>query len=314
MKKFTKVMVIIAATIAVAGIGLSVAGAALGGGIDDTLWKFREWTDNDFDWDFYDDDDWDDDHDDWNDDDHNEDDFHGAEEVTVEKNTVSSEGSTVSAVSNEQKEGRVYHFEPKDNLEIELRYDELILAEQDEQKITVEVINDSTGDVRVTENGNTLEISSSRKLKVHRTVKVFYPKEMNFREVELSVGAGRVEMKNNLTADSLEISLGAGEVISYGEITVTEADLEVGTGSMELDRLDAKEINGECGMGNMELEVTGKRSDYSYSLECGIGSIEMDDEEYSGLGREKEIQNPGSSRYMDLECGIGTIIVTFSEN
>ena len=64
-------------------------------------------------------------------------------------------------------------------------------------------------------------------------------------------------------------------------------------------------------MGTMDLEISGQKSDYSYTLECGIGSIQIDGDEYSGLAQEKQIDNPGASRYIDLECGIGTINVAF---
>lgn len=188
----------------------------------------------------------------------------------------------------------------------------MILEENESDTITVEVINDTYGDVSVREEGSSLEIVSTRKQKESkRTVKVSYPKETTFREAEISVDAGVLDLRSNFAANSLDIAIGAGEFKNSGSITAMEADLEVGTGTMELTGLDAREISGECGMGTMDLEVSGQKSDYSYTLECGIGSIQIDGDEYSGLAQEKQIDNPGASRYIDLECGIGTINVAF---
>ncbi|MDO4678407.1 MAG: hypothetical protein Q4B00_07290, partial [Eubacteriales bacterium] len=157
-----------------------------------------------------------------------------------------------------------------------------------------------------------LEIVSTRRQKESkRTVKVSYPKGTTFREAEISVDSGILDLRSDFAANSLDIAVGAGEFKNSGSITAIEADLEVGAGTMELTGLDAGEISGECGMGTMDLKVSGQKSDYSYTLECGIGSIQIDGDEYSGLAQEKQIDNPGAKKYIDLECGIGTINVEF---
>lgn len=125
------------------------------------------------------------------------------------------------------------------------------------------------------------------------------------------MGSGILDLRSDFAANSLDISVGAGEFKNSGSITAIETDLEVGAGTMDLTGLDAREISGECGMGTMDLKISGQKSDYSYTLECGIGSIQIDGDEYSGLAQEKQIDNPGAKKYIDLECGIGTINVEF---
>lgn len=316
MKKFMKVIVTVSAVLCVVGIGLTTAGVVMGAGSDGVWQQIRhrvrhplEWDDDNFDFwgdydDDYDDDDYDDDYDyddDW-------------ETGDIEKTTVAlSDENTVRADAGRHSgEGEVYSFRQMDDLEIDLCFDELILEENEDDTVTVEVINDLYGDVSVREEGSSLEIVSTRRQKESkRTVKVSYPKGTTFRDAEISVDSGILDLRSDFAANSLDISVGAGEFKNSGSITAIETDLEVGAGTMDLTGLDAREISGECGMGTMDLKISGQKSDYSYTLECGIGSIQIDGDEYSGLAQEKQIDNPGAKKYIDLECGIGTINVEF---
>ena len=62
------------------------------------------------------------------------------------------------------------------------------------------------------------------------------------------------------------------------------------------------------------MELAGKESDYDYELSCGIGEIDLGDEEYSGLGIERTIENKGSLGKVILNCGMGEIDVTFAQD
>ena len=88
--------------------------------------------------------------------------------------------------------------------------------------------------------------------------------------------------------------------------------LEIGTGSMTFADLSARKTDGECGLGELDLTLTGTQEDYNYDLECGVGNLDVGSDSYSGLGREKTISNKGADRKLDLECGMGNISVDFS--
>ena len=60
------------------------------------------------------------------------------------------------------------------------------------------------------------------------------------------------------------------------------------------------------------MVVTGKEKDYNYDLSCGMGEIDLENSEYSGLGIEKTISNEGAKKDMVLECGMGEIDVEFT--
>ena len=108
------------------------------------------------------------------------------------------------------------------------------------------------------------------------------------------------------------MEVGAGEFCGYGNITAANCDLQVGAGTIDIDQLDIQKLNADCGAGEIDMVVTGKEKDYNYDLSCGMGEINLEDSEYSGIGIEKNISNEGARKDMVLECGMGEIDVEFT--
>ena len=292
MKKFTKGMLIAAGIFAAAGIGLTAAGGVMGASMSELtgvnslkriLWMTE----------------WDDDHDDY--DDIDDDDYvdHDGMEYSAE---VGNESST---------DGTVYQlkYQPT-KLDIELKYDELILEEGD--SFCVRVYDDSEKNVTVKESSDTLKVRSTKKLSKTRKVCISYPEDVKLQELEIEMGAGTVYLNRDIETEKLSVEMGAGEFDSKNPVTAKEADLEIGTGSMTFADLSAKKISGECGLGELDLTMTGTQEDYNYDLECGVGNLDVGSDSYSGLGREKSISNTGADRKLDLECGMGNVSVDFS--
>ena len=292
MKKFTKGMLIAAGIFAAAGIGLTAAGGVMGASMSELtgvnslkriLWMTE----------------WDDDHDDY--DDIDDDDYvdHDGMEYSAE---VGNESST---------DGTVYQlkYQPT-KLDIELKYDELILEEGD--SFCVRVYDDNEKNVTVKESSDTLKVRSTKKLSKTRKVYISYPKDVKLQELEIEMGAGTVYLNRDIETEKLSVEMGAGEFDSKNPVTAKEADLEIGTGSMTFADLSAKKISGECGLGELDLTMTGTQEDYNYDLECGVGNLNVGSDSYSGLGREKSISNTGADRKVDLECGMGNVSVNFS--
>ena len=292
MKKFTKGMLIAAGIFAAAGIGLTAAGGVMGASMSELtgvnslkriLWMTE----------------WDDDHDDY--DDIDDDDYvdHDGMEYSAE---VGNESST---------DGTVYQlkYQPT-KLDIELKYDELILEEGD--SFCVRVYDDNEKNVTVKESSDTLKVRSTKKLSKTRKVYISYPKDVKLQELEIEMGAGTVYLNRDIETEKLSVEMGAGEFDSKNPVTAEEADLEIGTGSMTFADLSAKKISGECGLGELDLTMTGTQEDYNYDLECGVGNLDVGSDSYSGLGREKSISNTGADRKLNLECGMGNVSVDFS--
>lgn len=294
MRRFTKGMLVAAGIFGTVGVGLIIAGVVMGANISDMeipgfIREKIEWVEESA-----------------------ADEHHDLKEI---QNATNDSGSA-STMTVQKKEADVYdlQYQPL-NFEFELRSDELILEEGDSYQVYV--YEDDGNDVTVKEDRGTLKIISKRKKSdaasaQNYRIRVLYPKDVTLDELEIELGAGQILFDRDVETKTLNLELGAGEFTNSGAITTREADLEVGAGNMELYDLSAKEINGECGVGDMTLSVTGESADYNYDLECGIGTISIDAESYSGFAKEKHISN-GADRSVDLECGMGNISVDFTE-
>lgn len=292
MKKFSKIVLGTAAVFGVLGCGFTVAGAAMGASVEEMKYegsnmqkavnrmvRMVDHWDEDDDWD----DDWDDD--DWD-----------------EKQAVPS------------GDRGTYEFDSISSMDIELNYDELILRESEDRKITVTVDGDAADRVRVSTEDSELQIENKDDYRPEeRTVTITYPAGTEFTEVSIDIDKGTAALEDDLKAGEFSVSVGAGTLENYGIVTAGQTDIEVGVGTLELADLDADYIEAECGVGMMSLDVAGRKEDYNYRISCGVGSVLLGEDEFTGLGSTKKVDNNGASRKMQLECGMGTLEVDFEE-
>ena len=211
-------------------------------------------------------------------------------------------------------DGNTVDMDFASDLEISLKYDELLIQEYDGDKIRVNVANDAKNDVVVKETSGKITITDTRSgnVKKKKQIKVIVPSGKDFDTVSLGVDMGTIDLECDLKVQKLSVEVGAGEFSGYGNITAANCDLQVGAGTIDIDQLDIQKLNADCGAGEIDMVVTGKEKDYNYDLSCGMGEINLEDSEYSGIGIEKNISNEGARKDMVLECGMGEIDVEFT--
>lgn len=211
-------------------------------------------------------------------------------------------------------DGNTVDMDFASDLEISLKYDELLIQEYDGDKIRVNVANDAKNDVVVKETSGKITITDTRSgnVKKKKQIKVSIPSVKEFDTVSLGVDMGTIDLECDLKVQELSVEVGAGEFSGYGNITAAYCDLQVGAGTIDIDQLDIQKLNADCGAGEIDMVVTGKEKDYNYDLSCGMGEINLEDSEYSGIGIEKTISNEGAQKDMVLECGMGEIDVEFT--
>ena len=211
-------------------------------------------------------------------------------------------------------DGNTVDMDFASDLEISLKYDELLIQEYDGDKIRVNVANDAKNDVVVKETSGKITITDTRSgnVKKKKQIKVSIPSGKEFDTVSLGVDMGTIDLECDLKVQELSVEVGAGEFSGYGNITAANCDLQVGAGTIDIDQIDVQKLNADCGAGEIDMVVTGKEKDYNYDLSCGMGEIDLEDSEYSGLGIEKNISNEGARKDMVLECGMGEIDVEFT--
>lgn len=211
-------------------------------------------------------------------------------------------------------DGNTVDMDFASDLEISLKYDELLIQEYDGDKIRVNVANDAKNDVVVKETSGKITITDTRSgnVKKKKQIKVIVPSGKDFDTVSLGVDMGTIDLECDLKVQELSVEVGAGEFSGYGNITAANCDLQVGAGTIDIDQIDVQKLNADCGAGEIDMVVTGKEKDYNYDLSCGMGEINLEDSEYSGIGIEKTISNEGARKDMVLECGMGEIDVEFT--
>ena len=211
-------------------------------------------------------------------------------------------------------DGNTVDMDFASDLEISLKYDELLIQGYDGDKIRVNVANDAKNDVVVKETSGKITITDTRSgnVKKKKQIKVIVPSGKDFDTISLGVDMGTIDLECDLKVQELSVEVGAGEFSGYGNITAAYCDLQVGAGTIDIDQLDIQKLNADCGAGEIDMVVTGKEKDYNYDLSCGMGEINLEDSEYSGIGIEKNISNEGARKDMVLECGMGEIDVEFT--
>lgn len=289
MKKSSKVMLLTAAVVGVAGIGMSIGGVAMGAtitGLNLSKYGFSDaikQTTKYFSFD-------------------NEDEWEQDWDEIDELDSTEAAGTT----------GEIYLIDGISKLDLSVRTGELYLKEYDGDQIKVEVSGKHREKVRVGQDGDTLVLESIGRVQ-DREITLSYPKKMEFQDATVEVAAGTVNLDDDFYAKKLDVEVAAGEFINNGAVTAEKAAITVGTGNVDLKKLKVQKIEADCGIGNIGLDIDGKESDYDYEISCAAGNVDVGNSSYSGLGHEKEISNPGASGTMELDCGVGNITVTFEK-
>lgn len=290
MKKFTKFALGCAVTCAAVGLGLSVAGLAMGAASTgkDVLAKALDETihSDNMRWSvsvLRDEEDWDDMDEEWN------------NSVTPKETNGSS----------------IFEFDEYKNLDIELSADELYLKKYDGKGIQVEV-SENDDKVRVKQDGDTLKIKSLTKLDGTQ-ITVYYPADLAFNEVDIEVDAGTIHMEDDWNVNDLEIQVGAGEMTSDGKIIAREISVDVGTGEVDMNSVESHSIDVECGVGSLKLKLFGAETEYNYQVECGLGRVTVGNQTYSGISEEAKVKNAGATKKLEVECGMGDVEILFTE-
>ena len=192
---------------------------------------------------------------------------------------------------------------------------EIISTSEGENGIIVQTENISEHlKLRCYMDGDELKIETRKKIAGINNgsvgkVQIFIPQDYMLEEVSFDVGAGKLYIEDVLT-QYLQVSVGAGEA-NIDHFAAQEAELECGAGSITAVGLAAQEADIECGVGEITYTTAGEETDYNYEVSCGIGEVICGSNRFSGLGREKSINN-SAAKDMNIDCGIGNIKINFS--
>lgn len=289
MRKFSRRLLKTALVLGVVGLGLSIGGVAMGAtitginltkyGLNGTVRKLAasDWTES---------------HDSWEED---------WDEIT----------QLEPVETGNDKE--IFETDPTSDLELSLSAGELRFQSYDGDKLRIEVSGEKKDKVRIGIEDDSLILETTGRTQ-NREITLSYPKDLRFEETSIEAAAGTVTICDDFRTDELDVSVAAGEFTNTGKISVAnDITVSVGTGNVELSDLDISDLEADCGIGNVELGILGKETDYNYEISCSAGNVDIGDSSYSGIAHDKEVTNPNARGDMELNCGVGNITVTFAE-
>ncbi|MDO5337275.1 MAG: hypothetical protein Q4E89_07440 [Eubacteriales bacterium] len=301
MKKFNRFLLILSVLFLIIGIGFTVAGLSMGatweklqavqeeGGLESIgrLWIQADRLHTDKEW-----------------------------EEELDELVKSSDAQGIRHISGGGDEN-IYEVSADEvkALIMDVSCNSLVLDENGKGDAIVITVEEGSGDkVTVAKKDSALLIQDKRKFFYSDgEITISYPENLTLDSMELSMDAGEAELWGSLQADTVQVSIGAGELNGSGRITCTSSKWEVGAGSIYLETVDSRETQLKCGIGELDITLFGRESDYNYELKCGIGDLEVGRNSYGGFGGSKSIDN-GADRAVKADCGIGELNIDFEED
>lgn len=135
------------------------------------------------------------------------------------------------------------------------------------------------------------------------------PANVRFEEFDIKANASALDAKS-IVSERLELEVNASSV-DISDINVGDLDVNNNAGEMTIDGNVERKLDVECNAGDVEVQLTGIYQDFNYSLQTNAGSIQVGDQEYSGLKKEKNIKNAVAKKVAELECNMGSIEIDF---
>lgn len=217
------------------------------------------------------------------------------------------------------------------NLSVNLQHGNLLIEESEDSRIQVSYLSesDSSDEIMAVCDAGEITIQDTRQGKKSRkdvTVYLEIPGNFKFENAEIEIKAGEVDADCGFSADQLTVNTDAGLIslesmeaqifsvaVGAGEIDIEDSVfkmvyLDCGVGTMDIEADITEYAKIDCGMGTVDLDLAKGVDSANYMLSCGVGSIEIGDNSYTGLSREKRIEN-GASAEFELNCGMGTISI-----
>lgn len=119
----------------------------------------------------------------------------------------------------------------------------------------------------------------------------------------ISGGVGKLEI-DRLTSEKAEITGGVGEIDAYNLVS-NALEAGIGVGQITLQGDIKGDIDIEGGVGSLALILEGKESDYNYYITRGGGNILINDNEHFGM-EDVTIKN-GARHDVEIDAGLGGV-------
>lgn len=139
-----------------------------------------------------------------------------------------------------------------------------------------------------------------------RTIEVHIPEGFVFDEADLEMDAGSIEGEGLNVAGKLKIDVDAGSV-ELSEVTMGALEIEADAGSVVLyDSVLKGNAKISTAAGSAELHLESNETDFNYKIECDMGSVNINEKEWSGMEKKVSIDNDAKFT-INVECDMGSV-------
>ena len=210
-------------------------------------------------------------------------------------------------------------------LDIDVAFTNLIIKKGDNL-----IAETNNKDINCKQNNQNLQIKEKQHSLFSRNDKgdlvVYIPENLEFEKVKINAGAGKIQIEN-INTKNLYLELGAGETTieklsvtddckiesGAGKVSIlsgnmNELNLDMGVGKFEVTSAITGNSKINAGIGNLELNIQGKKENYTIKADKGIGSIKIDGKEVSD-----DVTYGDGENTIKIDGGIGSIKVDFKD-
>lgn len=169
------------------------------------------------------------------------------------------------------------------------------------------VKNDDTLVVKNEHPFEQFNFTSHDRTRTFPRILITVPKNFEFESLRIRLNAG------TFTINSVPLHCKVGSVkVNAGEIKIDSIaggniDFACGAGSILFDGTTTGRCNVDCGMGSIILNIKGDSADYSCDSKVGLGSVRLNDELLTTLGRT--YADKISANHISINCGLGNVNV-----
>lgn len=150
-------------------------------------------------------------------------------------------------------------------------------------------------------------------------VTIFVPEDYHFASVNLKLNRSNrmsdrkvsapLMIAQSLSADEMDLETKVGAIKINGG-SAGDLDIVSDVGAVDFSGVTSGDIDAKSRVGAIRLELTGRKEDYNYEIQCSLGAVKIGEESIAALKNKKKVNN-GAGKKMDLECETGAIQVDF---
>lgn len=208
-------------------------------------------------------------------------------------------------------------FEEVDNINIKLNYGSFNI--KNGEKFKIEGLVSKNANFKTEINDGTLEISNTRKFwnlfsafdkNPEQKLTLYIPNNFDLKNCNIDIGACELNIEE-LKTENLKVSVGAGNCL-ISKLDCNECTFNIGAGDLDVVAKINKTIKIDCGVGDAKVVLIGLKKDFDYSVDNGVGSIDIAGLRYDGLGTGGKLDNHSDKKII-IDCGVGSVNVDFKE-